>query len=791
MNKLLYILLLFSSSLIAQTVYIDPDWSGAENGTESEPFNDWDNDITFADNTTYLQKRGTEITNNSDILIEQKDGVSLGAYGEGARPIINRLTSYVIVVSISSNTTISDLDIRGDIENTTAGIHVSGYYLDNGEVSNNTNIHNCSFSFMYNGIRALKYATNIDTIGIYNCTIHDILSDGCYLTDLDSINVIGTHFYNINMGWHIVSGGHSQDISAGDCIQIGGTCSSFTLRGNTFDRRYTGNKFCVIYNTGGAQFDGYGLIEWNTFYPPKDTAGDDGGSCLYLKHANKIVINNNKFIGRGYPGGGDDGESLAHIEVDTVEFAYNMIDNVDFMNLALVLDTAILKNNTFTKDNGTNSMVFNNGNPVLSENNVFALNTGMTAIENNSGTITSITDHIIIGSSSTWGTNPGFVDYTVQNFRPKELSSYLTDQGTNYSGYALDLDSVSVPQNTDRDIGAYEYDIGGGNPPVADFSADDLTPYIDVSVTFTDLSTNNPTSWAWVFDPATVTYTSGSSSSENPEVEFDVADSYTVTLTATNGDGEDDEVKTDYITASEVPAPVSGTRNVSSGGFRLTLKDKSLKHGAGEEAAYDNSKYIEFGGTDEFLSFSEINLGTVHSINCWFNWTTQWLPVFGKTSSSTNWVAIKQNGNINYVNNNSSGVVIVNISLDNNWHMLTITRNGTSVDFYVDKVQVGTTQTLSVNADLIVQYVGKFSSLIIGATNKLDEIYINSGILSVGDMTTLYGGGTPQTAGDPLGLSNGLFFINFEVDVIPTITDLIGSVVLTAQNMEEIDIKSY
>ncbi len=91
-------------------------------------------------------------------------------------------------------------------------------------------------------------------------------------------------------------------------------------------------------------------------------------------------------------------------------------------------------------------------------------------------------------------------------------------------------------------------------PPIADFSADDVTPIIGQTVNFTDLSANSPTSWSWVFTPSTITYVGGtSSSSQNPQVQFNASGSYTVALTATNAGGSDTETKTNYITVSVSP----------------------------------------------------------------------------------------------------------------------------------------------------------------------------------------------------------------------------------------------
>ena len=92
------------------------------------------------------------------------------------------------------------------------------------------------------------------------------------------------------------------------------------------------------------------------------------------------------------------------------------------------------------------------------------------------------------------------------------------------------------------------------DPPVADFIADDTSPGIGQTVIFTDLSTNDPTSWSWAFTPSTVSYVGGTNSaSQNPEVQFNAAGNYTVELTATNSGGSDTETKTDYIFVVDVP----------------------------------------------------------------------------------------------------------------------------------------------------------------------------------------------------------------------------------------------
>lgn len=86
-----------------------------------------------------------------------------------------------------------------------------------------------------------------------------------------------------------------------------------------------------------------------------------------------------------------------------------------------------------------------------------------------------------------------------------------------------------------------------GAAPVAEFSGTPTTICEGASVSFTDMSTNTPTSWLWDFGD------SQTSTQQNPSHSYSSAGTYTVTLTATNASGSDDEVKTNYITVNANP----------------------------------------------------------------------------------------------------------------------------------------------------------------------------------------------------------------------------------------------
>jgi PKD repeat protein len=89
--------------------------------------------------------------------------------------------------------------------------------------------------------------------------------------------------------------------------------------------------------------------------------------------------------------------------------------------------------------------------------------------------------------------------------------------------------------------------------PVADFTATPTTVYAGETVSFTDMSTNNPTSWNWSFSGGTPT----SSTTQNPQVVYNSPGTYNVSLTVSNAFGTDTKTKIKYITVLDLPVPVA------------------------------------------------------------------------------------------------------------------------------------------------------------------------------------------------------------------------------------------
>lgn len=110
--------------------------------------------------------------------------------------------------------------------------------------------------------------------------------------------------------------------------------------------------------------------------------------------------------------------------------------------------------------------------------------------------------------------------------------------------------------------------------PVANFYSqqiDQVIGYRDslqvgTSYRFSDLSTNNPTSWLWDFDDGST------STLKNPSHAYRAMGGYTVTLNVRNSAGSSTKIRYGYalVDAREVPIPAHFSANVRSGTAPLT-----------------------------------------------------------------------------------------------------------------------------------------------------------------------------------------------------------------------------
>ena len=124
--------------------------------------------------------------------------------------------------------------------------------------------------------------------------------------------------------------------------------------------------------------------------------------------------------------------------------------------------------------------------------------------------------------------------------------------GRTFGGSGCNTVYNKVDNNT-WNITVYYYLLELENPPIADFTATPTTIYAGETVSFTDMSTNNPTSWNWSFSGGTPT----SSTTQNPQVVYNSPGTYNVSLTVSNAFGTDTKTKIKYITVLDLPVPVA------------------------------------------------------------------------------------------------------------------------------------------------------------------------------------------------------------------------------------------
>jgi serine protease inhibitor len=157
--------------------------------------------------------------------------------------------------------------------------------------------------------------------------------------------------------------------------------------------------------------------------------------------------------------------------------------------------------------------------------------------------------------------------------------------------------------------------------PLSNFSASSTFACTSSTISFTDESKLNPTTWNWTFQGGTP----ATSTSQNPSVVFGTPGTYTVTLVASNSNGTGTTAtKTSYITTYAAPSAIcNSTRSKSpAGGIGIT---SFTFNDLAKTSAYDDAAYLDYSCSNiTFLSTSsnyQVTVGTNGT-------NSQWLRVY-------------------------------------------------------------------------------------------------------------------------------------------------------------------
>jgi PKD repeat protein len=116
------------------------------------------------------------------------------------------------------------------------------------------------------------------------------------------------------------------------------------------------------------------------------------------------------------------------------------------------------------------------------------------------------------------------------------------------------------------------------SPPTASFTASATTICSGQSITFTDNSTNQPTSWQWTINGGTP----NSSTQQNPTATFNTPGTYTVTLVASNAYGSSAPVsQTITVLPGITNNTVSSSQTICSGTTPALLTGSTPSGGGG------------------------------------------------------------------------------------------------------------------------------------------------------------------------------------------------------------------
>ncbi|MBL7815033.1 MAG: T9SS type A sorting domain-containing protein [Saprospiraceae bacterium] len=124
--------------------------------------------------------------------------------------------------------------------------------------------------------------------------------------------------------------------------------------------------------------------------------------------------------------------------------------------------------------------------------------------------------------------------------------------------------------------------------PTADFISASSIGCTNNNVSFSDLSTNEPSSWSWTFSSGTP----ATSSVQNPSVQWSSTGSYTVSLSSSNSAGSSATMtKSNYVTIIAPPAnPCSPTGSPLGAKGITSFQLSNINHSSGS-AATDGANY--------------------------------------------------------------------------------------------------------------------------------------------------------------------------------------------------------
>ncbi|WP_430813951.1 LamG-like jellyroll fold domain-containing protein [Carboxylicivirga sp. RSCT41] len=247
-----------------------------------------------------------------------------------------------------------------------------------------------------------------------------------------------------------------------------------------------------------------------------------------------------------------------------------------------------------------------------------------------------------------------------------------------------------------------------GPKPVADFKAsiNELEVEVGAIVTFTDVSTNEPSLFTWEVPGGNPTYSNQSSIT----VEFLAEGEQPVTLTARNNAGADKITKYVTVTPLEIP-DLEGVVPAVKMRFENDLLNEGSAGGNGINGSSSYEPRSKYGGMGMKFSaisgqhvvledYTGVNGADARTVTCWVKTdatSVAGLVHWGASGTySRNSFKMNKNGTIRFEfqGGGLNGTTSVN---DNAWHHIAYSYDGQMVKLYVDGVLDASLENSNIN----------------------------------------------------------------------------------------------
>ncbi len=413
-----------------------------------------------------------------------------------------------------------------------------------------------SFTVTIDDMPTVDAPANVEACDSYSLPA---LSNGAYFASSGGVTPIaeGTAITTDQTVYVYASNGTCEAENSFDITIFDG----FTAIATSIDESGVGTNdgsVTVVMTGGAAPFGG----EWNN-----GAATNSAGSSMILSPLNggyyevTVTDDNGCTATAGATVNTAGAAPVANFSADNTDGCDNLI--VTFTDLS---------NNTpsswsWTFGDGNTS---SDQNPVHTYASAGTYTVSLTATNGNGSDDVIMTDYITVGETpslimsmtqETVAGNDGTATVAITGgTTPYTILWSNTDDTETISGLVADNYCVTVTEDngcTVSDCIDVTQEVVS-NEPVADFEADVTESCGTLTVNFTDLSTNTPTSYVWNFGDGSAT-----SSETNPSHTYSAAGVYTVTLYVENADGNDNMTMIDYISVYELPVVTVDVTNAS------------------------------------------------------------------------------------------------------------------------------------------------------------------------------------------------------------------------------------